>query len=226
MKTFAIILLAGSSTRFSSETKKQFFEIKNKPLMLYSLETFDKSKVIDEIVLVVAPTDFDKVQDLINSKGYKKISSIVKGGKLRQESVKNGLDAIKKNEGIVLIHDAARPLVDNKIIIDLKQALERFDGVSPALESVNTIARVDKDGKIISFENRNELYQIQTPQAFKLEIIKQAHENSKNSNATDDLQLVKQINKTVGIIPGNQKYLKVTTQSDIKLIEDYLKEDE
>ena len=74
MKTFTIILLAGSSTRFSGETKKQFFEIKNKPLMLYSLETFDKSKEVDEIVLVVAPTDFDKVQDLISSKGYKKIS--------------------------------------------------------------------------------------------------------------------------------------------------------
>ena len=224
MKTSAIILLAGSSTRFCSETKKQFFEIKGKPLMLYSLEAFERSNEIDDIVLVVAKDDFNKVNELVKSNNYKKVSHVVIGGKARQESVKNGLDVI--SNGYVLIHDAARPLVDNEIIVNLKHALAKFDGVAPALESVNTIARADKDGNILSFENRNELYQIQTPQAFKVGIIKEAHQKGEGSNATDDLQLVKLLNKKVGIIPGKEKYLKVTKQSDIKLIEDYLKEDE
>lgn len=224
MKTTAIILLAGSSTRFSSETKKQFFEINNKPLMLYSLETFEHSNEIDDIVLVVAKDDFNEVNELVKSNKFKKVNNVVIGGKTRQESVNNGLSVVQ--DGYVLIHDAARPLIDNEIIANLKHALSKFDGVAPALESVNTIARVDKEGNILTFENRNELYQIQTPQAFKVGIIKETHERFKESNATDDLQLVKLLNKKVGIIPGKEKYLKVTKQSDIKLIEDYLKEDE
>ena len=225
MKTFAIILSAGSSTRFEGNVKKQFYKIFDKEILYYSLSTFDESKKIDEIVLACAKEDLDEVKDLVNKYNFKKVSQIVIGGSSRQESVKHGLDAIKENDGYVLIHDAARPLVDEETIEALINKLQDYDGASPALKVVDTIIRAN-NGELSSFEDREALYRIQTPQAFRLNVIKEAHVKFLDKNATDDTQLVKALNKRVAIIEGKEKFKKITKLEDTDAIRAYIEQNE
>ena len=224
MKTFAIILSAGSSTRFGGNVKKQFFKINHYPVLYYSLSVFNKSPMIDEIVLVIAKEDYEIVKQFVKNYSFKKVKSIVFGGEVRQESVKNGLDQINE-EGLVLIHDAARPLIDEEVISSLITALKDYDGAAPALPVVDTIIKC-KDNELSSYEDRESLFRIQTPQAFRLEVIKEAHKKYEGRNATDDTQLVKLLNKKVAIVPGKEQYMKITRLEDTDAIEAYIKKNE
>ena len=225
MKTYAIILSAGNSTRFGGTTKKQFYLLKGKPVLYYSLKAFNDAKAIDEIILVTSKEDIANVNQFVLDNSFNKVKKVVVGGETRQQSVKNGLDAIDDKEGYVLIHDAARPLVDEDIINRLLKALENADGATPALKTFDTIVKV-KNNELVSYENRDELYRIQTPQAFKLEVIKLAHESFKEKNATDDSHLVKQLKKKVVIIEGNEKLRKITKLEDTDALEAYIEKNE
>lgn len=224
MKTFAIVLSAGNSTRFGGETKKQFFELHNKPVLFYSINAFNKSKHIDEIIVVTNKNDIEYVKELIFKYNFTKVKTIVAGGEYRQESVKNGLDQIKE-DGYVLIHDSARPLVDDEIIQDLINALKDYDGAVPALNVVDTIVR-SENGQLNSFENRENLFLIQTPQAFRLSVIKEAHKKFVGLNATDDSRLLVQMNKKVKLIKGKEKLRKITRLEDTNAIKAYIEKDE
>lgn len=219
MKTFAIVLLAGNSSRFQSDTKKQFFVLKNKPVYLYSIEAFNNSKYIDEIVLVTSKDDLTKIKKETST--FNKVKHVVEGGEVRQESVKRGLDVIK-DDGYVLIHDAARPLVDDEIISSLIDALKEFDGATPALKVVDTIAK-SKDGTIDSFGDRNVFYRIQTPQAFKIKAIKEAHEKFAGKNASDDTTLLCMLNKKVKLVEGKEKLRKITRLEDVNALQAFIK---
>lgn len=224
MKTYTLILSAGSSTRFGGTIKKQFYKICDKPILFYSLNAFNKSKLIDEIVLVTSKEDIELVKAFVKENNFNKVSQIVVGGDVRQKSVKHGLDVIKE-EGFVLIHDAARPLVDEKIISSLLNALKTNDGAAPAIKVVDTIIKVENN-ELSSYEDREKLYRIQTPQAFRLNVIKEAHVKFLNENATDDTQLVKLLGKKVAIVPGKEQLRKITTLEDTNAIEAYIKNNE
>ena len=224
MKTYALILSAGSSTRFGGTIKKQFYKINDKPILFYSLNAFNKSKLIDEIVLVTSKEDIELVKTFVKENDFNKVSQIVVGGDVRQKSVKHGLDVIKE-EGFVLIHDAARPLVDEEIISSLLNALKTNDGAAPAIKVVDTIIKVENN-ELSFYEDREKLYRIQTPQAFRLNVIKEAHVKFLNENATDDTQLVKLLGKKVAIVPGKEQLRKITTLEDTNAIEAYIKNNE
>ena len=224
MKTYALILSAGSSTRFGGTIKKQFYKINDKPILFYSLNAFNKSNLIDEIVLVTSKEDIELVKAFVNENNFNKVSQIVVGGDVRQKSVKHGLDVINDN-GYVLIHDAARPLVDEEIISSLLNALKTNDGAAPAIKVVDTIIKVENN-ELSSYEDREKLYRIQTPQAFRLNVIKEAHVKFLNENATDDTQLVKLLGKKVAIVPGKEQLRKITTLEDTNAIEAYIKNNE
>ena len=224
MKNYALILSAGSSTRFGGTIKKQFYKLNNKPVLFYSLNAFNKSKLIDEIVLVTSKEDIELVSQFVKDNHFQKVSQIVVGGKVRQESVKHGLDVIKE-DGNVLIHDAARPLVDEEIISSLINALKSNDGATPAIKVVDTILKVENN-ELSSYEDREKLYRIQTPQAFKLNVIKEAHVKFLGKNATDDTQLVKLLGKKVAIVPGKEQLRKITTLEDTNALEAYIKNNE
>lgn len=224
MKTFAIILSAGSSTRFGGNVKKQFFKINHYPVLYYSLSVFNKSPMIDEIVLVVAKEDYEIVKQFVKNYSFRKVKSIVFGGATRQESVKNGLDTVSE-DGYVLIHDAARPLVDEEVIDSLIEKLDDYEGAAPALPVVDTIIKCENN-ELSCFEDRESLYRIQTPQAFRLDVIKEAHKKYEGRNATDDTQLVKLLNKKVAIVPGKEQMMKITRLEDTDAIEAYIKKNE
>lgn len=222
MKNIAIILLAGSSTRFKCATAKQFYEIEGKPLSYYSIKPFLDSKYIDEIVIVSKSEHFDVFKDL--TKDSKKKIYYVEGGKTRFKSVDNALNFLKKrckaNDNI-LIHDGARLFLIDEQIKDLIDALKENKAATLAIPLEDTIALV-KDNQIQVVPDRREYMRIQTPQAFKFETILTAHEQD-NLDASDDAQLILNLNEKVMIIKGNKKLNKVTTIDDIVIVKEIIK---
>ena len=225
MKRIAIILLAGDSTRFKGETPKQFYEIKGKPLIYYTIRSFQNAKNIDGILLVGKESDFDRIKEIVTSNSFNKVIGLCEGGKCRQESVYNALNMLGEiltKDDYVLIHDGARPLVKEEVINGLIDALHTYMGATVALSSKDTIAMVDKAHmEMVGVLNRDEIYRIQTPQAFHYGIIKEAHEMYKGKNVTDDTQLLQGV-MPVKIVEGDASLVKITTLEDIKYLESLL----
>jgi len=223
MKTIAIILASGVGARIGLDIPKQFYKLKNKTLLEYSIEVFEFHNKIDEIIIVSHPNYIDNVKNIINNNGYKKVRKIVTGGDTRQESSANGVNAITDCEANVLIHDAVRPFVTKKIINNCIEALKMFDSVNVAIESSDTIIEIDDDDCIKSIPLRKSLKRVQTPQGFKLSIIKKAHnlaKDNKNLSFTDDCGLVNEFGLAkIKIVEGDINNIKITYPSDLKLAE-------
>ena len=230
MKKYAIILFSGDSSRFGGNTLKQFFEVDGKPLIYYTIKSFQDSPLIDGIVLVTKQDYIEETKQIVFKYGFTKVMIITSGGASRQESSYNGLKFLANyasKEDFVLIHDGARPLVRKKIIGDLILALRDHEGATVGLKSTDTMSIVDtKQMEMVGVLNRDEIYRIQTPQAFHFGTILEAHEMYKGKNVTDDTQLIQGV-FPIKIVEGNEELIKITRQSDIKLFKLLLgKEDE
>ena len=229
MKNIALITAAGKGTRLVGfGLPKQFIRINGKPMLVYSLEAFNKCDLIDEIYIITSKEYIEEVKKLSHQYGINKLKDVVEGGQTRQQSVYHGLIAIKNHDGqdedIVLIHDAARPLIDESIIKDNIQACLEFDAVETAIPATDTIVK-SSEGKIVDeIPNREGFYQVQTPQTFRLKLILDAHKRFESLKiATDDAQLVHNFGKSVHLVEGNKKNLKVTTIEDLNIINALLK---
>lgn len=221
-KLTGVILMAGLSTRFGGPKNKQLCLLNNKPIFSYSIDAFSSSTIIDKLVIVINKDNKDVVAKYLNEKNIK--ASMILGGKTRQESVENALSSLKCDiEDIVIIHDGARPLVDDFIIKEVGKAAKKYGAATAYLEAIDTIAvKSDKD-EIKEFIERTAVAQIQTPQAFKFGLLNEAHKNARNNKATDDCSLVMALNKPVKLVKGDKKYHKVTTKEDILYLEGLLK---
>ena len=221
-KLAGIVLMAGSSVRFGGPKNKLFCLLNGKPVFTYAIETFAQQKNISELVIVVSKDNKDEVQKFIDDKGIK--ANLVLGGSKRQESVRNGLQALELNDDdIVIIHDAARPLVDEEIINKVANAAKEIGAATAYVDASDTIAIKNKNEEITSFIYRESVAQIQTPQAFKCAFIKSAHQWALDANATDDCSLILMEGHKVKLVKGLKKYHKITTQEDIKYLEGFLK---
>ena len=220
-KFFGLILASGTGERTGLNIPKQFFEIKGKTLLEMSVDAFEQNELITDII-VVSHWDFMKeTQDIIDKNNYKKVRKIIAGGQTRQQSSYNGVREIP-DEAKVLIHDAVRPFVTQKIITDCVNALEKYDAIGVAIPCTDTIIQID-DGIIEDIPKREMLMQIQTPQAFKVDLLLEAHKKAKSLEATDDCSLVLSLPHEVKLVKGDKKYHKVTTIEDIKYLEGLLK---
>ena len=231
-KITAIVLAAGSGSRMKSKTKKQFMEIKGKPVIWYSLFEFEKSRV-DEIILVTGKEDIDYCKkEIVEKYNLKKIKNVVAGGSERYESVYNGLKEVTGN--IVLIHDGARPLINNEIIERSIEGTIKSDACVVGVPVKDTIKRADKEGYIIDTPNRSELWITQTPQSFKTDLVKMAYKKMKEElekgnttlNITDDAMVVEEFTTyQVRFVQGDYKNIKVTTPEDIDIAELFIELD-
>lgn len=231
-KITAIVLAAGSGSRMKSKTKKQFMEIKGKPVIWYSLFEFEKSRV-DEIILVTGKEDIDYCKkEIVEKYNLKKIKNVVAGGSERYESVYNGLKEVTGN--IVLIHDGARPLINNEIIERSIEGTIKSDACVVGVPVKDTIKRANKEGYIIDTPNRSELWITQTPQSFKTDLVKMAYKKMKeelekgntNLNITDDAMVVEEFaTNQVRFVQGDYKNIKVTTPEDIDIAELFIELD-
>ena len=206
----AVILAAGSSSRFSSDIPKQFQKFKNKMVVEYSVDTFLKHPDIDEVLLLVS----DKYYDFIKKK-IKKCKIFI-GGKTRQESSFIALNNCSKKTKNILIHDAARPFIGRKIISNCINSLKSNVAVCPAISCIDTIAKVN-DHSIQKILNRNELYRLQTPQAFDYSILLECH-NKINEHVTDDISVIQKYGYTPKIILGSKKNMKITYNEDLEIV--------
>ncbi|ERI95058.1 2-C-methyl-D-erythritol 4-phosphate cytidylyltransferase [Clostridiales bacterium oral taxon 876 str. F0540] len=229
-KVSAIVVAAGKGSRMKSDINKQFINIKGMPVLYYTLKAFETCKLVDEIILVTAK---DEIQHCINQIVIKydirKISSVVEGGKERQHSVFNGLKAAK-NSDIVLIHDGARPFVSTKIIEEGISYAERYGACACGVMPKDTIKCVDENGFSIDTLDRSSLFQVQTPQCFKYNLILDCHEKGINDDirVTDDTGVVEYYGHKVYLYEGSYNNIKITTPEDLVIGEkilDYLSVD-
>ena len=227
----ALIVAAGNGTRMeNADRPKQFILVKDKPLMVYSVKAFQVHENIDAIVIVTSSPYIKQVKEWCREYQLDKVRLVVSGGLTRQESVYLGLQAVKSisldiNNDIVLIHDAARPLIDKNIITTNIIAAQQFGAVCTAIKAKDTIVRSINAQTIDGVANRQELYQCQTPQTFKLSLILSAHEQNKdNANATDDAQLVLGLGNEVYLVDGSSLNYKITTDADLIVLNALLKQ--
>lgn len=224
-KISAIILAGGRGSRMGANISKQFIEIKNKPLIYYTIKAFEDCKEIQEIILVLPEDEIAYCKSEVLDKYKLNIQKIVPGGKERQISVYNGLKAID-NCDIVLIHDGARPFVDKEIIQKGIIYAKEYGACAPGVMPKDTIKIKDSNGFSVSTPDRNTLVAVQTPQCFDYKIISKCHQyiNEKNILVTDDTMAVETMKHNVYLYDGSYRNIKVTTPEDLILAENFVEE--
>lgn len=225
MKTTAIIAAGGIGKRMHIHENKLFIELLGRPVLSVTVSVFESTELIDEIVLVVPPDEMDRTMSLVKKAGFKKIKNVVSGGQTRQDSVYNGLQAISHDSDIVLIHDGARPFVTKEMIVRAVNEIKTCSAVIVAMPVKDTIKTVGEDGFVMNTLDRELLWQVQTPQVFKKDLIIEAHERAKRLSlqATDDSRLVERLGEKVKVIRGSYENIKITTPEDIKIAEEILR---
>lgn len=218
MNTVALIVAAGRGVRFGGDIPKQFRIILDRPLLAWTARQFEKARLVDEIILVIAE-DFmlyanDKV---MKQSSFAKLKRIIKGGETRRESVLNGLKALPISTGFVAIHDGARPLVDAADIDRVIAVAHKERAAILARPIADTVKRVEA-GYVISSLDRSKLYRAETPQVFQYDLIKSAHEKyAPGTEVTDDSALVEALGFKVRTVIPEKRNLKVTTEEDMQL---------
>ena len=226
MKTVAIILAGGAGKRLKAHMAKQYLFLNHMPVLVHTLKVFQKSKVIDNIILALPPDDLVSVwQELIDKYGLTKVTTIVAGGKKRQDSVNNGLAAINGKCDVVVIHDAVRPFVTQELIIQVVAAAKIAGAASAGVKTKDTIKETKKDNMVAATIPRQNLWLTQTPQAFKFKLLKEAFKSAyvEKFYGTDDASLVERIGKNVKMIEGSYGNIKITTQEDILIADALMK---
>ena len=227
----ALILAAGSGSRMGNADKpKQFLPIYGKPLMIHTIEAFEMHDDIEKIVVVTSEGYEDQVKVWCKQYDLGKVKAVVHGSDSRQGSVYNGLQAIKElgvnGDDIIVIHDAARPLISQNIITSNIEACKKYDAVDTVIKATDTIVASSDNERITNIPNRSELYQGQTPQTFKFALISEAHEKAKAGqipNVTDDTKLVISMGKDVHLVEGSKQNFKITTFDDLMMLKALLK---
>jgi len=226
MSNWAIITAAGKSTRFGGALPKQFHEVAGKPLLAWTIEAFEKAKLIEQIV-VVAAEEFQLfvTKNVIECCKLRKVSKVVTGGKSRQISVFNALKFLPATTKIVAIHDGVRPLVLPGDIDKVVEAAISHKAALIAVPVKETVKQVD-GGLINRTLERDKIWLAQTPQAFEYKLIREAHEQCRgddSTSVTDDSLLVEQMGIQVRVIEPSGPNTKVTTPEDMAYIETILR---
>jgi 2-C-methyl-D-erythritol 4-phosphate cytidylyltransferase len=213
-----VIPAAGQGKRMKAGKNKLFIELSGIPIIVYTLRVFEEDPDCRGIILSINPAETDHFNELIAAYGLKKVKKLVMGGKERQHSVYNGLQHAE--EGIVLVHDGARPFITLGQISELTTAASLHGGAVIAVPVKDTIKKA-ANKKVLETVERSSLWAVQTPQAFRVSILKRAYELAEAEEflGTDDASLLERINEQVVIIEGNYDNIKITTQEDLYFAE-------
>ena len=216
----AIIAAAGKGTRMGANISKQYLNLEGKPILIHTLRAFDNCPLINEIILVISPNEETLCKDLIlKPYSFKKNIKIAYGGDERQESIYNGLKYIDTATEVIAIHDGARPLITQEIIVNSIESAAIYGAVIAAVPVKDTIKVADSKGFVADTPVRKRLWAAQTPQTFTKEILFNAYEKAMKENyfGTDDSTLVERLGIRVKLIPGSYDNIKITTPHDLVL---------
>ncbi|MBO4442141.1 MAG: 2-C-methyl-D-erythritol 4-phosphate cytidylyltransferase [Bacteroidaceae bacterium] len=226
MKNVAVILAAGSGSRTGLATPKQFLPLGGKTVLEHSVQTFNDHPEIDEVVIVTATEFIERVRAIVKDNRWTKVSAVLAGGKERFDSSLAAVRHFADNpDAVMLFHDAARPLVSERIISDAIKAMEKYDAVDVAIPAVDTIVQCNREGTHMeSVQDRNLLWRMQTPQGFRQRTIEEAYRialQDPQFTATDDCGTVLRYlpDVKVGIVRGSERNIKLTYADDLSLLE-------
>jgi len=226
MKIVALIAAAGKGKRMNSRISKPFIPVSGKPVLAYTVEKFEKCKLIDKIYLIVSPEEKEIChKNIILRYNFSKVQELVDGGETRQDSIYNGLRAMDKDTDIVVIHDGARPLVEETIIQDSIEKAQKYGAAIAAIPIKDTVKKSENNFYIDKTLNREEIWRAQTPQTFKYDIILPAYHQAYKDKylTTDDAAIVERYGHKVKLIIGPEENIKITTPFDLIVAEIFLK---
>ena len=222
MKNVAILPAGGSGKRIHSRRPKQYLPVGGVPLLVQTIAVFQRSPLIHEILLVVPREDIRRVRSrFVEPYGFSKVSQVLGGGRERQDSVKNGLDAVGDDCDIVLIHDGVRPFISGSLIRLMIREAAAHGAATAGVPVKETVKRVDPEGNVLETLDRRALWLTQTPQAFRRSVILEAHRTAFRDRfyGTDDASLVERMGHPVRMVPATYENIKITTREDLLLAE-------
>jgi 2-C-methyl-D-erythritol 4-phosphate cytidylyltransferase len=221
VSVWAILVAAGRGERLGLDHPKAFAKLGEDPLLAEPLRRLDDSEWVDAIVLVAPPGWEEPSILLAEELGCGKVSACVTGGETRADSVRAGLAEVPQDAVVVLVHDAARPLLPEAVIERVLAPLsDGWDGAVPGVQVSDTLKRVGADGAVLETVERDSLYAVQTPQAFAVDVLRRAV--ASGVDATDCAGLVEASGGRVKVVPGDPQLLKVTTADDLAKIAAWL----
>lgn len=224
----AIVLAAGMGSRMNSDVPKQYLEIGGKTILEHTLEVFQNSDVIEEIILVVGEADVMECGRMFFSDDrFTKVMQIIAGGKERYNSVQIGLQCIDEEADVVMIHDGARPMVDDALLQRAYRSMENQDASIAVMPVKDTIKLLDTKGNVTGTTERERTVIVQTPQVFTVEVIQEAFakwEGTNDLDITDDAMMVERYTDTkVGTFEGSYQNIKITTPEDLVILQSCLR---
>jgi 2-C-methyl-D-erythritol 4-phosphate cytidylyltransferase len=221
----AVIVAAGKGIRMNDTVQKQYLSLAGRPVLSHTLSVFDECNLISKIFLVVSKKDFVYCRNNILTV-FKKEINLVAGGKKRQDSVYNGLLAVGENDEIVIIHDGVRPFVNKEMLELCIKGARKHGACILGIPAQDTLKQISCSGDIEKTIERNNIWLAQTPQAFKYNMIKRAHEYARMNGhtGTDDANLIEKMGNVVKILKGSKMNIKITTREDLRLAEVMLRE--
>lgn len=224
MKIEAIIPCAGTGMRMNNRQPKPLIDLCGKPLFCYAVEAFARVEAVAKIILAVHPDEMVNMQAIIDGQGLASKVNITEGGSTRRDSVARGLALTEEDTDIVIVHDAARPLIAPALIVSIIEAARTKKAVVAAVPATSTIKSV-VDGKVERTLKRSELWEAQTPQAFDRALLKRAHAAAISDEATDDAMMVEQLGEDVFVYASTPQNIKVTTDEDLIVAASFLKKE-
>ena len=220
----ALIFAGGVGRRMNSGSiPKQFLEVDDKPIIIHTIEHFDKHPMIDKIVVVLVEDWIDRFKEMLVQFGITKVVSIIPGGKTGQESIRNGLLEIERVSGVpaeevtVLIHDGVRPLINEKVITDNVNAVKEFGNAVTVVPAIETVIEIDNDGDIFKVADRSIYRLARAPQSFILADIINAHKRSLTDGTDyiiDSAMLMRHYGAILHTVEGPVENIKITTPMD------------
>lgn len=226
-KSIALIPAAGMGKRMGASVNKQYLLLNGLPIVARTISVFERSSLIDSIYLVIPAEEIPYCREhVVEACGFKKVVAIIPGGKERQNSVMNGLNAIREqadDNDVVLIHDGVRPLVTEAVLSESIAVARISDGALVAVPAKDTI-KVVTDGIVVGTPLRDTLWQAQTPQSFRFGIIHAAHlaAEADGFTGTDDASLIERSGGKISVVRGDYRNIKITTPEDLILAEAFL----
>ncbi len=219
-----VIVAAGTGSRMNTAVRKQFLQLKDKPILVHAVEVFEGMPEVSEIVIVTGSSDINRVEQYISMYHWHKIKAIVPGGSDRQQSVYYGLQAVSSETEWVLIHDGVRPFVTPEAALRCLEGAASTGAAVLAVPVKDTIKQINDAGQIVATLERTSLRAIQTPQAFRRSLILEAHRTAMEQGwqATDDAALAEMMGHAVVAVDGDYRNIKITTPEDLAVAEQLL----
>ncbi len=218
MSVCAIVPAGGSGTRMGGTVPKQFQSLNGKPILYHTLKTLQNCRTISEIILVVPEKEYETAHTDWLGK-LEIVKKVVIGGEKRQDSVYNGFCEVSQDSEIVLVHDGVRPFLSQKMILESIDAAREYGAAITAIPVHDTIKRVDTSGLVSQTIDREGLWRVQTPQAFRYSLLLDAFNKAKSENfyGTDEGALIEHLGEPVKIVEGLEQNIKITRPEDLEL---------